>query len=131
MLTFYILYPYWHTSRLICYIQEDKNSASVIYWTIELLLQAAEAELASPSETWNNTQWNDPAVNRANATYVRGTVGSVSGKGDHRLAAPQNSNDSLGGWEDGEFEPIEENVDGKWRVMVWNEQWRILGTEII
>ncbi|KAL0819748.1 hypothetical protein ABMA28_007796 [Loxostege sticticalis] len=67
----------------------------------------AEAELASPSETWNNTQWTDPALNNANATYVRGTHARL----EHRPAAHQNSNDSLGGWEDGEFEPIEENAD--------------------
>ncbi|CAB3248961.1 unnamed protein product [Arctia plantaginis] len=66
---------------------------------------SAEAELASPSETWNNTAWIDPALNNANATYVRG------GRLEHRPTAHQNSNDSLGGWEDGEFEPIEENVD--------------------
>ncbi|CAD0203839.1 unnamed protein product [Chrysodeixis includens] len=65
----------------------------------------AEAELASPSETWNNSQWTDPALNNANATYVRG------GRLEHRPTAHQNSNDSLGGWEDSEFEPIEENVD--------------------
>lgn len=47
------------------------------------------------------------AVNNANATYVRGN------KLEHRPTAHQNSNDSLGGWEDGEFEPIEENIDGK------------------
>lgn len=74
--------------------------------------QSAEAELVSPSETWNNAQWTDPAVNRPNATYVRGTT-STSTR-EHRLAAPQNSNDSLGGWEDGEFEPIEEDVDGEY-----------------
>ncbi|XP_072929974.1 N-terminal kinase-like protein [Epargyreus clarus] len=73
----------------------------------------AEAELASPSETWNNTQWieTQPAlnnVNNANATYVRSTAAAAR---EHRAAAHQNSNDSLGGWEDGEFEPIEENVD--------------------
>ncbi|XP_075983042.1 N-terminal kinase-like protein yata isoform X1 [Anticarsia gemmatalis] len=68
---------------------------------------SAEAELASPSETWNNSAWTDPAltINNANATYVRG------GRLEHRPAAHQNSNDSLGGWEDGEFEPIEENAD--------------------
>ncbi|XP_063831446.1 N-terminal kinase-like protein isoform X2 [Ostrinia nubilalis] len=65
----------------------------------------AEEELASPSETWSNTQWTDPALNNANATYVRGA------RAEHRPAAHQNSGDSLGGWEDGEFEPIEENVD--------------------
>ncbi|XP_026314838.1 N-terminal kinase-like protein isoform X1 [Hyposmocoma kahamanoa] len=70
---------------------------------------SAEAELASPSETWNNAQWADPAVNRPNATYVRGTTSTTTR--EHRLAAPQNSNDSLGGWEDGEFEPIEEDVE--------------------
>ncbi|PZC75500.1 hypothetical protein B5X24_HaOG206041 [Helicoverpa armigera] len=56
-------------------------------------------------ETWNNSQWTDPVLNNANATYVRG------GRLEHRPAAHQNSNDSLGGWEDTEFEPIEENVD--------------------
>lgn len=65
----------------------------------------AEAELASPSETWNNSQWTDPIFNNANATYVRG------GRLEHRPTAHQNSNDSLGGWEDSEFEPIEENAD--------------------
>lgn len=68
----------------------------------------AESELASPSETWNNSQWTDPVFNNANATYVRG------GRLEHRpsaLTPHQNSNDSLGGWEDSEFEPIEENVD--------------------
>ncbi|KAH9636643.1 hypothetical protein HF086_003461 [Spodoptera exigua] len=66
---------------------------------------SAEAELASPSETWNNTQWTDPIFNNANATYVRG------GRLEHKPTAHQNSNDSLGGWEDSEFEPIEENAD--------------------
>ncbi|XP_038207052.1 N-terminal kinase-like protein [Zerene cesonia] len=66
---------------------------------------AAEAELASPSETWNNTDWSQPILN-ANATFVRNTP-----RLEHRPAAHQNSNDSLGGWEDGEFEPIEENAD--------------------
>ncbi|XP_059053427.1 N-terminal kinase-like protein [Achroia grisella] len=73
----------------------------------------AEAELASPSETWNNAQWNEPSMN-ANATYVRGTTAAASNTGsrlEHRPTAHQNSNDSLGGWEDGEFEPIEENAD--------------------
>ncbi|KAI8425170.1 hypothetical protein MSG28_006997 [Choristoneura fumiferana] len=68
---------------------------------------AAEAELASPSETWNNSAWTDTGVNNANATFVRPAPATK----DHRLAAHQNSNDSLGGWEDGEFEPIEEDVD--------------------
>ncbi|XP_045776230.1 N-terminal kinase-like protein isoform X2 [Maniola jurtina] len=68
---------------------------------------AAEAELASPSETWNNSTWVEPNVNNANATMVRGTQ-----RAEHRPATHQNSNDSLGGWEDGEFEPIEENADG-------------------
>ncbi|GBP65937.1 N-terminal kinase-like protein [Eumeta japonica] len=86
----------------------------------------AEAELASPSETWNNTQWND-TVNNANATYVRTgtgtatssaatatglTMGATSGRLNHQPTAHQNSSDSLGGWEDGEFEPIEETEDG-------------------
>ncbi|KOB69994.1 N-terminal kinase-like protein, partial [Operophtera brumata] len=61
-----------------------------------------------PSETWNNTQWTDAGVNNANATYVRNVA---SARLEHRPAAHQNSNDSLGGWEDGEFEPIEENAD--------------------
>ncbi|XP_047536783.1 N-terminal kinase-like protein isoform X1 [Vanessa atalanta] len=74
---------------------------------------AAEAELASPSETWNNSQWTEPNVNNANATYVRGprVDHRAEHRTEHRLAAHQNSNDSLGGWEDGEFEPIEENAD--------------------
>ncbi|XP_061384496.1 N-terminal kinase-like protein [Danaus plexippus] len=63
----------------------------------------AEAELVSPSETWNNSSWTEP-VNNANATYVRGS------RLEHR-PAHQNSGDSLAGWEDGEFEPIEENAD--------------------
>lgn len=69
--------------------------------------QEAEADLASPSETWNNAQWGDggAGVNHAHATYVRAR--------EPRPAAHQNSNDSLGGWEDGEFQPIEENVDGE------------------
>ncbi|CAK1552241.1 unnamed protein product [Leptosia nina] len=66
---------------------------------------AAESELASPSETWNNSEWNQPMQN-ANATFVRNTS-----RLEHKPAAHQNSNDSLGGWEDGEFEPIEENAD--------------------
>ncbi|XP_028038667.1 N-terminal kinase-like protein [Bombyx mandarina] len=69
---------------------------------------SAKADLVSPSETWNNSQWTDPIVNSANATFVRSTAGS---RLEHRPAAHQNSNDSLGGWEDGEFEPIEENAD--------------------
>ncbi|XP_047994716.1 N-terminal kinase-like protein [Leguminivora glycinivorella] len=68
---------------------------------------SAEAELVSPSETWNNSAWTEPPVNNANATYVRPALQHK----EHRLAAQQNSNDSLGGWEDGEFEPIEENAD--------------------
>lgn len=68
---------------------------------------SAEAELVSPSETWNSSAWTEPAVNNANATYVRPALQHK----EHRLAAQQNSNDSLGGWEDGEFEPIEENAD--------------------
>ncbi|CAG9565364.1 unnamed protein product [Danaus chrysippus] len=63
----------------------------------------AEAELVSPSETWNNSSWVEP-MNNANATYVRGS------RLEHR-PAHQNSGDSLAGWEDGEFEPIEENAD--------------------
>lgn len=75
------------------------------------MLQSAEAELVSPSETWNNTPWTDPGVNNANATYVRSAGGGA--RLEHRPAAHQNSNDSLGGWEDTEFEPIEENADGE------------------
>ncbi|CAH2094662.1 unnamed protein product [Euphydryas editha] len=73
---------------------------------------AAEAELASPSETWNSAQWTESNVNNANATYVRGPSAALrtEHRAEHR-AEHQNSNDSLGGWEDGEFEPIEENVD--------------------
>ncbi|XP_048486188.1 N-terminal kinase-like protein isoform X2 [Plutella xylostella] len=68
----------------------------------------AEAELASPSETWNNSQWADPVLtsvtHNAAATFVRNSL-------EHR-PSHQNSNDSLGGWEDTEFQPIEEVVDG-------------------
>lgn len=72
----------------------------------------AEAELASPSETWNNaTNWSETSVNNANATYVRPAINANS-RLEHKPTAHQNSNDSLGGWEDGEFEPIEENSDG-------------------
>ncbi|RVE55334.1 hypothetical protein evm_000232 [Chilo suppressalis] len=78
---------------------------------------SAEAELVSPSETWNNSQWLEgpQALNNANATYVRPRAPApapAAARTAPLTAHHQNSNDSLAGWEDTEFEPIEENADG-------------------
>ncbi|KAJ2944793.1 hypothetical protein O0L34_g1683 [Tuta absoluta] len=97
------------TPGLAALCEDDNDDWDNDEWGTLQEQPSAQAELASPSETWNNSQWSDASVNRPNATFVRGNT--VPAAAQHRLAAQQHSNDSLGGWEDGEFEPIEEDVD--------------------
>lgn len=70
---------------------------------------SAAAELVSPSETWNNSQWPDMSALTLTAN-VNTNVNANPNATYVRPAPHQNSNDSLAGWEDGEFEPIEENA---------------------
>ncbi|XP_014372155.2 N-terminal kinase-like protein [Papilio machaon] len=77
---------------------------------------SAEADLASPSETWNNATWSEAVISSANsahATYVRGPARLAHNTTPTPTLTPtqQHSTDSLAGWEDTEFEPIEENAD--------------------
>lgn len=77
---------------------------------------SAEADLASPSETWGpNAKWSEIKQPDAKQNHT-GAVNSVAPTAEkpkpemppNKPNLHQNSSDSLGGWDDGEFEPIEE-----------------------
>lgn len=69
-----------------------------------LVFQSAAASLTSPSETWGpNANWTDHTPNIPNSI----NHGQIS-QNNNKLNAHVNNTESLGNWDDGDFEPIDE-----------------------
>ena len=57
--------------------------------------------MTSPSETWGpNANWTDHTPNIPNSIN--------NGQNNNKLNAHVNNSESLGNWDDGDFEPIDE-----------------------